>query len=243
MNSFISVLIKVYNFTNYLNISVKNHAMTNPLTSLDELIWKQFEKVTVAANKRLGWNKYDLVQITDDVTAVAMVGYGVYIGLPELIKDQYLSMCTPSLMMSAAGLSIGMSYLKCSRIINQWYEEKEVQDILRTGAGRKPSFDSLRPLTLAVATTLSAGSIFDTHPHPNENVYTALNLGLIMIGMLWCTKIASDYFYSQLMTPPSAKKSIWKAVTDYITKPFHKATPQPVESGVKYQMIDDYASH
>lgn len=31
--------------------------MRNPLTSLDELVWKQFEKVTIAAEKRFGWDK------------------------------------------------------------------------------------------------------------------------------------------------------------------------------------------
>ncbi len=30
--------------------------MANPLTSLDELIWKQFEKVTQYAHKNYGWD-------------------------------------------------------------------------------------------------------------------------------------------------------------------------------------------
>jgi|SRR3989338_9204905 len=52
--------------------------MTNPLTSLDELIWKQFEKVTQYAHKEYGWDKYDLAHVIDSVSGVVAVGTGTY---------------------------------------------------------------------------------------------------------------------------------------------------------------------
>ena len=55
--------------------------MRNPLTSLDELIWKQFEKITIAANKRLGWSKYDLANITQNISTVSYFGMGGYTAL------------------------------------------------------------------------------------------------------------------------------------------------------------------
>jgi len=52
--------------------------MINPLTSLDELILKQYEKVTVKANKELGWSKYDLARLSTDYAATLYVGTGIY---------------------------------------------------------------------------------------------------------------------------------------------------------------------
>ena len=62
--------------------------MTNPLTSLDELIWQQFEKVTVAANKRLGWNKYDLATASSGAASVSALGSGLYSGIYGFLKNQ-----------------------------------------------------------------------------------------------------------------------------------------------------------
>ena len=59
--------------------------MTNPLLTLDRLIWNAHEKVTRAAYQRLGWNKYDLVQIAETAgnfgmiaTGLAIVGHGLF---------------------------------------------------------------------------------------------------------------------------------------------------------------------
>ena len=45
---------------------------------MDELILKQYEKVTVKANKELGWSKYDLARLSTDYAATLYVGTGIY---------------------------------------------------------------------------------------------------------------------------------------------------------------------
>jgi len=59
--------------------------MKNPLTSLDELIWQQFEKVTQYAHKEYGWNKYDLSRWCDNAAALSLVGMGTYSALQGFI--------------------------------------------------------------------------------------------------------------------------------------------------------------
>src|SRR3989344_4714863 len=62
--------------------------MQNPLVTLDEIIWKQFEKVTVKANKNLGWNKYDLARITDTAAnLVTFTSFGVYTSIYGLLDN------------------------------------------------------------------------------------------------------------------------------------------------------------
>ena len=64
----------------------------------------------------------------------------------------------------------------------------------------------------------------------------------MLIGFANGMRVISDYFRSQIMTPPAEKKSIWKAIGEYVFKPFQIKTPQPIEDVVKYQTIDDYIS-
>ncbi len=212
--------------------------MTNPLTSLDELIWKQFEKVTVAANKKLGWNKYDLVTVTDNISNITLLGGGVYFGMYGAITKS--SVLTTIGAVATVVAPIHYSFCKSK---NQREEDKELEQIIKTGAVREPVYEPLRPLRLIGWSNLlpvGAATLFFSE-RPSQFTFL-IGASCMLIGLTHIINVASDYFRSQIMTPPAAKKNLWKAVTDYITKPFHNAAPQPVESGVKYQTIDDYVS-
>jgi len=41
--------------------------MTNPLVTLDQAVLQQHDKVANVAHKKLGWNKYDLARLTDNI--------------------------------------------------------------------------------------------------------------------------------------------------------------------------------
>ncbi len=208
--------------------------MNNSLTSLDELVWKLFEKITVAANKSLGWDKYDLVQIADDTTAVAGIGYGTYMVLCGLALNQYSPAQAGYLAMGAVCFSFSSAFIPLSRKMNKSYREKEVREILRTGVCKKPSFKPLRPFAILLAPAL-IGKSYHSTPYANEGVNTALDLALLTGGVMWESSIVSSYFNSQIMTPPSRKMSLWGTLWSYVTKPFSTVTPKPVE-----QPVSDY---
>ncbi len=226
--------------------------MTNPLTSLDELIWQQFEKVTVAANKRLGWNKYDLARIADSTAAMFFSGVGVY----HTLRGVHDSSVTSSIRLGGGILITSLGYLiyNSKKQKNKRWEEEEIKEIIETGAVKQPKMYMHRPVMLTWPGYFIYRSI-DHLTHRNSKISegsfslstiqynTLAGFTLLSMGLYFLSDLSADYFRSQLMTPPSTKKSIWKAVTDYVTKPSYKAAPQPVESGVKYQTIDDYISH
>ena len=221
--------------------------MTNPLTSLDELIWKQFEKVTVAANKRLGWNKYDCAYLANIIGNVSFIGYGTYELLLGIEKQSTTGLL--DIVVGGGCLIAGGIFLHGSKEKFKQKEEQELRHLAYTAASPpKPNFDPSRPVILAIAaeaTTVGLYYLIATATIDPSLTYPSPTLiGLIQIaaGTMISFLQIQRYFEDQLMTPPSTKKSIWKAVTDYVTKPFHKATPQPAESAVRYRTIEDYVS-
>src|SRR3989344_1343933 len=114
--------------------------MQNPLVTLDEIIWKQFEKVTIKANKSLGWNKYDLARITNTAANLAYTTYGVYELLYGLGNNSLLDM-------TVGGVVIPLGYIlnkRNQKILNK-DEEIEVRYIERNGAPMQPLYDPFRP--------------------------------------------------------------------------------------------------
>ena len=222
--------------------------MTNPLTSLDELIWQQFEKVTVAANKKLGWSKYDLARIADSTAAMFLSGVGVY----HTLRGVHDSSVNRPINLGLGILITSLGYLiyNSNNQRNKRWEEQEIKEIIRTGAVKQPKMYMHRPVMLAWPGYFITRSLdhlmqrnskipeFSTSLSINQH-NTLAGLTLLALGLYFLSDWSANYFRSQFMTPPSAKKNLWKAVTDYVTKPFSTATPQPVESAVKYRTIED----
>ncbi len=214
--------------------------MKNPLTTLDEIVWKQFEKVTQYAHKKLGWNKYDLATITDRAFAAVSVGASVYAGIegayyPVASSDQIIAMAV-SLMWLGAGYLEHQNAKK-----NKKLEKSELSEIVRTGAILQPQFSSSRPVTLCIDLLVCGGGIYgllgglqpahEIVGGPQE--YSLLiGLSLIATGATFLFKTSSDYFRSQLMTPPKAKKSLWNAAHESVASlgKYFKPAPKPVEA-------------
>ena len=51
------------------------------LSQLDQLIWQQYEKVTHAAEKYVGWDKYNLMNLCTKATAIGGLGASIYAGI------------------------------------------------------------------------------------------------------------------------------------------------------------------
>lgn len=220
--------------------------MSNPLTTLDELIWKQFEKVTVAAEKRLGWDKWDLAIGTLGVAAGSFAGTGVYLSIQEIIFSGYNSLPITAIPFIAgvAGYEAGRMFLQRARA----REEKLVEQGV---APFQPQFNPFRPGGLALGAAATLYGIFTLkYGQPetpakyatNSQAFNTIN-GLITIlaGTYGISLFSSYYFITQLPRPPSpAKKSLWHALAGYITKPFHKEQ-QPVEVPVSKYVAEQKA--
>lgn len=203
--------------------------MTNPLTTLDELIWKQFEKVTVAAEKRWGWDKWDLDQGTKNIEMTLAIGAGVYFtGYGFEAKSIF-----PHGILGIAAITLaGLGFYAYNTIIPQQRRKDEVKEFLLTGAVYQPQFSSRRPTVLGLAgTSFLCGTIIETYYKTLVSLPTdhLMAIASFLIGAGLSTHVAGEYFESQLPRPPStAKKSLWQALADYVSKPFHKE-PQPAE--------------
>ncbi len=208
--------------------------MTNPLTTLDELIWRQFEKVTVAAEKRWGWDKWDLSIGTLGVAAGSFAGTGVYLSIQEIIFSKYynLPLATLPVIAGVVGYEAGRMFLQRARA----REEKLVKQGV---APFQPQFNPFRPGGLALGAAAILYGIFTlkygvpdipTDYATNPHAFSTIDgLGTILAGTYGTSLFGTFYFITQLPRPPSsAKKSLWEALAGYVTKPFHKE-PQPVE--------------
>ena len=197
--------------------------MINPLTSLDELIWQQFEKVTVAANKKLGWNKYDLANKTDIITSVALCGNGVY----YLLNNIGSSFSSSGL--GVGGIVLGYLWHQYLSSHNNYREALETKLLMETKAADSPEFTERRPIQLGAGLLMSSLGIyickFGISPTNSEPL---LGLSMSLGGLAVITLTSANYFRSQIMTPPAAKKNLWQAVTDYFSRPLWEKASEPV---------------
>ncbi len=214
--------------------------MKNPLTSLDELIWKQFEKVTQYAHKNYGWDKYDLTNVMETAASGLMIGYGTYVVTAATMANSFSRSIGYAFLGTGTGL-LGIIFGSLSRRRNENERAKELQKLLQTGAASKPHYTAIRPAALLGFTYIATQGLLGDRLK-NENLNMAFDLALITgnLGIYFFT--VASYFKDQIMTPPSAKKPFWKTLYQQAAnrlKP--KPALQPVEDPAgKYASVETY---
>ncbi len=211
-----------------------------PLTSLDELIWKQFEKVTQYAHKNYGWDKYDLTNVMETAASGLMMGYGTYLVTAATMANSFSRGIGYAFLGTGTGL-LGIIFGSLSRRRNENGRTKELQKLLQTGAASKPHYNALRPLALFGFTYVATWGLL-SNQIKNENLNRVFDFAFITgeLGFIFFT--AASYFKDQIMTPPSAKKSFLKTLYQQAAnrlKP--KPALQPVEDPAgKYASVETY---
>jgi len=221
--------------------------LVDKLTELDQYIWKQHEKVTNYCNKEYGWNKYDLARKMLAAETISNIGVGTYFSLGGFLGDN------PTQSAIGAGLALivgGVYSLRKKRLDNR--EEREINQILRSGATEQPTFSAIRPAFYLIETVffgyLTSKFFLNQQVNPPESLtlspeqYTNLGrlLGAcVMLGLQF--EICKDYFLDQIMTPPKKKKSVLKSLYEKATE---KLQPAPVPQLVpikpnRHQSIDN----
>ncbi len=217
--------------------------LTEKLTELDQVIWKQYEKVTQYCNKEFGWNKYDLARKTNTGMGISAAGAGVY-GVLEGVLGSSPATVGASLFCPMVG--IGYCYLT-KIIINESQEKEEISQ-LEKGVVHAPEPRAYRPLLLgagflnlflSISSFLGLQEVPETLKPLSQDNYNILGglYGLALASMVFFVA-STDYFSEQIMTPPQKKKSVLKAITEKVTAKLQPAYVPQLEEA-KYQSIDD----
>ena len=222
--------------------------MNNHLISLDKLVWEQFEKITIAANKKLGLDKYDLARICDGAAALSLGGMGTYSALQSFIDPS--TRAPLNLTLGFAEVTFAYFLYNHTRRKNYKLEIQELQNIIETGASYPPRFFWFRPLYVfgtsgyflrgGVNQLMNCDSIapsFFTFLTPRE-YNTLWGLSTLCMAAVILGEGCSAYFRSQIMTPPTSKKSFWKPLYEGIAEKLKlKELPEPVaEPSSKYSL-------
>ncbi len=184
------------------------------LTSVDEKIWKQCEKVTNYTYKNIGYDQWDLAYITDTATIATEVGMGAYMAVEGLVNDKY-SLPLRGYLVSMGGLiGVGWPVTFLSFYMNNttMVRERELNTLTQTGASPLPCYSSLRPLILGAAAILAGGGVYSFQQEGVtlfEHLFGSISA---FNSILLTSMVASNYFKSQLPRPPAPKKSLWAVI-------------------------------
>ncbi len=165
------------------------------LLQLDEVIWKQYEKVTQAADKYLGLDKYDLAKGCNNLVVGGALASSLYYGLYS-IKEQSGPFGVVSLTyLGMAGLNY-FAFPKVSQSLKK-REQREVQQ----GIILAPVFNSIRPSGLIISMcAYGVGTVFFNNHTTDSSLLLALSN--LSIGFYLSGAMSRWYFHDQIPKPP-----------------------------------------
>lgn len=204
-------------------------SLEKKLLQLDELIWKQYEKVTQKADAYLGLDKYDLVNICSKLSVGGALGVSVYAGFNS-IEQQSVNYGLLSVVY--LGLA-GFDYFYSPKI-NE-LRKKQDQITLQSDLIHYPNFNSTRPEGLILATiSYGLGSVFYDKMNNSGLLISLLNFS---VGFFTTASISQWYFRDQLPKPPRkdpAKLQQWyNSLKDSISEKTIGAKHQGAEATSK----------
>ncbi len=159
-----------------------------------------------------------MAQVADTATAGSIIGYSVYSFIAAAMTESYSLSVLGASYGTITGLG-GAFFIPYTKKVNTSRRKEELQEIVQTGATKKPYYSALRPLTILASGYLYVMLLL-SKPVENENADTALTLGVLAGCAAIMFQITSSYFRSQLMTPPSTKKPFWKTTYEMVRNKF-----------------------
>ncbi len=188
--------------------------LTDLLTTVDEAIWRQFEKITLKAEKELGWSKYDLAHKANIVEGCAGLSCLTYITASGVMMNDFKYML---LGIGVAPVAV-YNHFQNRKIIEQ-REKSELYSSIG-GVVEAPLFGPFRPIAGAMGTLAISQGIFGLSFSPTPEVskqqIVAYGLMIVAIGAAYVFRETGDYFLTQIPRPPSAKKTVWQFVKEKV---------------------------
>ena len=177
------------------------------LQNVDEGIWKQFENVTLKAEKELGWSKYDCARVVLKGELIADTAWVTY-----LSAHGWLSLNTSEIIMGGVlaplvFYSIGWKQKEIAK------KEKREMDLAKEGVGYITKLDALRPIILATSLYMTGEGIHKLFQSPEDGNFqksVADAMIWVALGSYYTFRVVKDYFVSQIPRPPSSKKTVWQ---------------------------------
>ncbi len=219
--------------------------MKNPLRTLDELVLTQFEKLTQAAHRGLGWTKYEVGTFFDNAGCVMGTGAGIYETLKSFAGNSFRpeDLVLGVLCLSASGL-----YAMKAKKHNEKSEQQELDLYLKTGAVQLTFSDSkpLRPVLLTMGGSLMTLAAYylgvrEVEIAPSQyQMKTLTALYLFTLGAANVLLQTSDYIGDTTFIPPGAKKSFLKTAYQSLVNKLRlapQAEPAPVKEYVGENML------
>ncbi|GEM_PF-4568918 len=165
------------------------------LSQLDELIWKQFEKVTHYADKTVGWDKYDLARGSVNVALAGSLAFTIYNGINWAKYE--------GSQVVAVGLGLLMMTTDFSNKKKVDYIQQYDTKLLKKGMMVSPNYTPRRPVTLLLASVLlGTASTIVPNISLDQDVQKLYYLGIGAQYVSLLGTMSSSYFCSQLPKPP-----------------------------------------
>lgn len=195
------------------------------LTRLDKKIWQKCEKVTQLTSKELGWDKYDLKMITDMVSSIFLTGAGAYSFIQGAYQISNGSADFWSYLLAGLGGALvpgGFFLYIQDKKNNKRLKELEIKLLEDKEVIYAPEFGPYRPVSLSMGVFFLPLAAAYKYTHEINIYYTAVALSFSAVGTSIATKIISNYFQDQNMTPPTKKKSFLEKMYELFLQPFQK---------------------
>ena len=206
----------------------------NALRSLDELIWKQFEKITQKAYKELGWNKYDLANLSDLISCTGFMMEGGFFPLNDLITKNF-----SGLFQDIVVFGVGYHLLSTSLEDNRGKEREELKKLSYDRTLPKPKLHWWRPPALLLSSLpaylVTKWQIIGYPVFPeltasgSQNYTTNFTFAVICASTYFTGSLIASYFRDQNMTSPTTKKPFFKTMYEKINPFKGEMVPEEVK--------------
>jgi len=209
--------------------------MKNPLESLDELILnKVFEPITQYAHKKLGWTKYDLMNLTSSSASAGYAGAAFYNCL------NYIQERNPAnLIYAGVDALIAFVFWNFKKNFAK-DEERDIKLALQSSAVRAPTSIPIRPLGLGfgLCALFKGSTDIALENDPAQNVG---NLTVTSLGMGISLVYSFLYFKDTTFFPPRAeKKKFFKTLYEGIKSKIPGVkVPEPVTVPVQNYSLEE----
>lgn len=171
----------------------------NALTSLDELIWKQFEKITHYTDQEFGYNKWDLVHLTNEINYFSLFSSGVSFTYSSFVDHIPFAAFL-------GGISIASTILDYAPNKKHLESKKQKENtLLHQGIIQQPQFSPYRPTILGIAVLNSLSLLYLDLEQPS----LPLSISIFLLSYS-----ARSYFIDQTPKPPTKKKIFFKTLYD-----------------------------
>jgi hypothetical protein len=181
------------------------------LSKADLFLYERFLGVTQFAHKKLGKDKYDMMETTQKLGGAAIVGSSFYGSIATSLSANHVLTA-----LILPGLFFGGRIIRNAKKNSDRLREMEFE-MTASGNIEAPEEDVLRPIEVLAGlglTIMGIYGLFESYPVPGtimrelgERGNKLFSLVSLTSGVLYKTAVANSYFRSQPPNPPEKEET------------------------------------